>query len=346
MVKWIDFILNQKNNQNYTKQTRLWLNKRFDVHDSLGVYVPNQPSYGFSPLVFRLEEYCRTFSILNGLKRYSFNNLLDVGCADGYFMGFVEKHLHWKAFGTDLSDRALVQAKALYNVQGVSADAHSLPFDDNAFDVVVASEVLEHVVDPTLFVQEIFRVAKYCVVLTTPRAADESDVQRHFQNLDPGEPHAHIHYFTDETIRELFTDIKDKYPVIFSGARSRWGSRLFNFLGWGDESTACQREAYLEFTLNSCDLSETSKSGIRENLVQRYKHPSKWRKCLAGRPLFTVIMMMDVLLSKFRLSWSLDHLILIKKVQPIPLRTAGLSLRNLIYKMFYEFEVPFLRIKK
>ncbi len=39
-------------------------------------------------------------------------------------------------------------------------DAHSLPFEDGSFDLVIASAVLEHVVDPARCVAEIWRVLK------------------------------------------------------------------------------------------------------------------------------------------------------------------------------------------
>lgn len=47
-------------------------------------------------------------------------------------------------------------------VKGVSliADAHDLPFENNAFDMVVAVAVLEHVANPSRVVDEIWRVLK------------------------------------------------------------------------------------------------------------------------------------------------------------------------------------------
>tara|TARA_B100001059_G_scaffold42647_1_gene34413 strand:- start:3222 stop:4133 length:912 start_codon:yes stop_codon:yes gene_type:complete len=42
----------------------------------------------------------------------------------------------------------------------VIADAHSLPFENSQFDLVIIQAVLEHVVEPTKCVSEIFRVLK------------------------------------------------------------------------------------------------------------------------------------------------------------------------------------------
>ena len=42
----------------------------------------------------------------------------------------------------------------------VKLDGEKLPFDEDQFDFVIASHVLEHVIDPTNFLKEISRVAK------------------------------------------------------------------------------------------------------------------------------------------------------------------------------------------
>jgi SAM-dependent methyltransferase len=41
------------------------------------------------------------------------------------------------------------------------SDAHSIPIKDNSFDLVIIQAVLEHVVNPTLVVSEIYRILKF-----------------------------------------------------------------------------------------------------------------------------------------------------------------------------------------
>lgn len=56
-------------------------------------------------------------------------------------------------------------------VRFVSADGRSLPFEDQSFDLVHASAVIEHVgtrADQARFLVELWRVARVGVVLTTP----------------------------------------------------------------------------------------------------------------------------------------------------------------------------------
>ena len=46
------------------------------------------------------------------------------------------------------------------NKTTIVADAHKIPFQNNCFDIVFASEVFEHLRDPQVFVNEAFRVIK------------------------------------------------------------------------------------------------------------------------------------------------------------------------------------------
>lgn len=49
-----------------------------------------------------------------------------------------------------------------------SADVHDLPYPDGSFDLVVCTEVLEHVADPPVALRELRRVARDAAILTVP----------------------------------------------------------------------------------------------------------------------------------------------------------------------------------
>jgi hypothetical protein len=72
----------------------------------------------------------------------------------------------------------------------VQADAHHLPFKDNAFDTAVLGDILEHAVDPLKMVVEAGRVAKR-VVLTI------------FEEWRLGGPGQHIDRGIEQTSEEL-----------------------------------------------------------------------------------------------------------------------------------------------
>jgi ubiquinone/menaquinone biosynthesis C-methylase UbiE len=104
-------------------------------------------------------------------------NLLDIGCGDGGFsFQFILKG--WQVSGIDLTAEQVEQARAK-KVQAVQGDAsQKLPFPDQSFTAVVASEVIEHLVDTDRFLEDIWRVLKpqgslYLTTLTWLRSTTE-----------------------------------------------------------------------------------------------------------------------------------------------------------------------------
>ena len=71
--------------------------------------------------------------------------------------------------GVDLHDDALAAEWRTRGFIGVYADIARLPFPPLAFDLVMAIEVLEHVVDPAAALAELVRVSRGRMVLSVPR---------------------------------------------------------------------------------------------------------------------------------------------------------------------------------
>lgn len=64
--------------------------------------------------------------------------------------------------GIEISAAQLAQAKPAPNVTFQQGDAHTLPFDDAAFDLVYCRYLLEHVGDPQRVLAEMRRVLRPC----------------------------------------------------------------------------------------------------------------------------------------------------------------------------------------
>lgn len=162
--------------------------------------------------------------------------LLDVGCATGGFLRFAHSK-GWQVWGVELSDYATEVAAKKYSLnvfKGFLEDAH---FEDNYFDVVCASDILEHVIDPQNFLKEIFRILTNngLLYLACPNA--DSFYYRFFSLIAHYNhknyfvlPH-HLYHFSPSTIKLLFDKVGfDICQLIFSHSHSeKFLMNIFNF---------------------------------------------------------------------------------------------------------------------
>jgi 2-polyprenyl-3-methyl-5-hydroxy-6-metoxy-1,4-benzoquinol methylase len=135
-------------------------------------------------------------------------SILDVGCGSAWVAGyFTKKGVSVISF--DISDKNVKKA-----VQEVVSDHHfatvgdsfKLPFKDNSIDSVIASEVIEHVINPAEFVNELFRVVKPggSLIVTTPY----KEKLRYYLCIHCNKKtplHAHIHSFDEKRLFSLIT---------------------------------------------------------------------------------------------------------------------------------------------
>jgi 2-polyprenyl-3-methyl-5-hydroxy-6-metoxy-1,4-benzoquinol methylase len=88
-------------------------------------------------------------------------NVLDLGCAGGIMTHVLAPHFKG-IVGTDVDLHALEYARSAESgpAEFFPADAMSLPFKKDAFDVVICAHVYEHVPDSVRLMGEIYRVLK------------------------------------------------------------------------------------------------------------------------------------------------------------------------------------------
>lgn len=97
--------------------------------------------------------------------------LLDAGCGTGWFS---QKALSYQAkvYSLDLGDKLLEKTaeKCDYKSKLIKGDILALPFQNNYFDIVISSEVIEHTHKPKKAIAELVRVLKEngILILTTP----------------------------------------------------------------------------------------------------------------------------------------------------------------------------------
>ena len=128
-------------------------------------------------------------------------SILDVGCADG---------LLWEGFpyrGTLLDKEVREGAEPCH--PDVVGTAEDLPFADNSFDIVLLSEILEHLEKPEIALREATRVAKLKVILTVPWEAVWRPEYKPFTNPE------HIHYFDPLMLQTLISGLELPFEMQF-----------------------------------------------------------------------------------------------------------------------------------
>jgi 2-polyprenyl-3-methyl-5-hydroxy-6-metoxy-1,4-benzoquinol methylase len=133
-------------------------------------------------------------------------NLLDVGCGSGWVAAhFCRKDVEVVSMDVSLSNAIKVLKKYPYkNHFAVNADVYHLPFKAETFDCIIASEIIEHVPDPKLFIQNLVGLLKKegTLIITTPY--DEKIQYIVCVHCNKPTPlSAHLYSFNEEKISEL-----------------------------------------------------------------------------------------------------------------------------------------------
>lgn len=106
------------------------------------------------------------------------SKVLDVGSGLGYGMAILSV-IAGEVQGIDVDKKAITHAKKEYvgknpKIQNVqSYNGYNMPFKDNEFDVVTCIDVLEHVEDYDRFLDELLRISKRYVLISTPNQRAE-----------------------------------------------------------------------------------------------------------------------------------------------------------------------------
>ncbi len=206
------------------EETRQWLERRFGIEGLRdGIYTAHQPIYGFRKGYSEenwAHRYLITWHILELLARLKFETFLDAGGAEGYKAAIVQEYFSGtKVMSVDLSGEACKRAHQIYGIPTQPVDLHKLPFRDGEFDVVLASETIEHVVDYRTVVTELLRVARKAVIITVPHE-EMSQVAVTHRNL---EIHGHIHAFDCQSFDYLASPNVSvtAYPILSKTRRTQ-----------------------------------------------------------------------------------------------------------------------------
>ncbi len=144
--------------------------------------------------------------------------VMDAGCGNGSFIALFQDR-NWQLHGSDLSPTGIEIASKTYpNINFFLADGQTLYADFlttvGPVDVVISTEVIEHIYDPRGFLRNCFDLLKPggTIVLTTPYhgylknllLAVTGKMDRHFTVLWD---HGHIKFWSRKTLETALREI-------------------------------------------------------------------------------------------------------------------------------------------
>jgi SAM-dependent methyltransferase len=133
---------------------------------------------------------------------------LDLGCGDGTFTALLAK-AGAQPVGVEVAESALRRARAAHpQIRFALTPLDGpLPLDDGSFDLVWASEVIEHIADTARWLSEVRRVLRPAgrLLLTTPDHPRLAVLLRGLEHY--AEPLSdHLHLYTRSSLRQLLEE--------------------------------------------------------------------------------------------------------------------------------------------
>lgn len=149
--------------------------------------------------------------------------LLDVGCGDGRRLAEMAE-LGWHGIGQEIDIQAAEFAAKTYGVNVIVGDLTSLDTQDEGFNAITVSHVIEHVVDPIDLLRQCHRLLMPGgkLVVTTPNVC--SIGHRAFGAAWMGlDPPRHLHVFSPNALAMVTQQVEfERFEVTTKAANAQW----------------------------------------------------------------------------------------------------------------------------
>jgi len=116
--------------------------------------------------------------LLTQLQNLEIESVLDVGCGEGFTLNKLKENkilrqssgqVGKRYEGIDYSEEAISLGKKAYpSLHIIQGNIYDLKYKDNSFDLVICSEVLEHLENPQKALRELVRVSRKYILLSVP----------------------------------------------------------------------------------------------------------------------------------------------------------------------------------
>jgi ubiquinone/menaquinone biosynthesis C-methylase UbiE len=197
----------------------------FQTNEFVAKNSPMRTHYFSKNLLEKMLWQQKLTSMKSILRSIEYSNVLDIGCGDGVGIQTVDNTANYT--GLDISPTQIAYMEKHLptwknNRTGsmtlILHDAVPLPFKSSSFDLILACDVLEHVLEPEKLLQEIRRVLKPrgFLFISIPNEPIW-EVLRTLMFRFPARSPDHISYIQESDISHVFPTIlyKKRIPNIF-----------------------------------------------------------------------------------------------------------------------------------
>lgn len=154
--------------------------------------------------------------------------VLDAGCGEGFILEDLAGEFPDVRFcGIDLAAAAIRYARqhCSHPISLAVGDLLGLPFASGTFDLLICSEVLEHVRDVEPVVQELSRVARHYVLVSVPLEPYFQAMARIVTRLGLAPDPGHVQFWSRRSFQDLmcrnFPDVTFRYTTLYQIALAR-----------------------------------------------------------------------------------------------------------------------------
>jgi len=166
---------------------------KFDKYQTRGAYHWQQ----VKPGIFNYSSFvaARYQQVINLIPQKKAQTILDIGCGDGVLSWLIYQKTKASIIGIDSEKLSIQFAEQEFKRRQAKAkflvtNAYKLPFENNSFDMIVSTEVIEHLSDTKKFLAEIKRVLKpkgLCIITTLVKLSAVPEDKMHVKEFTPKE---------------------------------------------------------------------------------------------------------------------------------------------------------------
>ena len=179
----------------------------------------------------------KAFQVAGQVSYGAFHTVLDIGCGRGDNLRGLQQRESYRYVGLDIDDRRFPTTEPLQDsmqsARFIRASADCIPLPTGSVDLVVSFNVLEHLSQPGVVIQEIARVLRGGGVFFTQFGPPwNAPFGPHLTRFS-GVPHLH-HLFPDDVVAR-FTRREDAYYTV-----NRLPLGVYRHHLWNTPTTECR----------------------------------------------------------------------------------------------------------